>query len=197
MKPALLWAAAALVALFELGMAGLVLMPRVDPVYRAYFIDRSSDCWPHQTDAPYTLGTRLSFIDGEANGFFPNKVCGWFYPGPSGTWSYGPYSLLRFRFAPTTQPLTLVLTAGAMVDAAHPVQRVAVSANGTPLGTLEFSSPAPQEQRLGLPASLAASGEIELRFDYPDARSGRALGPNEDSHLRAIEVTALALLPSS
>ena len=195
MRPALLWTATGLVALAELATAALILAPRVDPAYRAYFIERSSDCWPHKTDGHYALGTTVSFIYGARPDFTPNKICGWFYPGPQGTWSYGSYSLLRFRFAPAAGPLRLTLTAAGMVDAAHPVQRVAVSANGTPLGTLQFGAGA-AAQSLTVPAALAATGDIELRFDYPDARPGTEIGPNEDSHLRAIRAVTLTLAPA-
>jgi hypothetical protein len=190
---ALLWTAVAAIGLCELGVASLVLRPRVDPAYRAYFIDRSSDCWPHATAGTYALGQQLSFVDGHGTLFFANKICGWFYPGANGTWSYGSYSLLRFAFAPIDEPLTLTLTADAMTTAAHPAQRVAVSANGTGLGTLSFGSTPPQKKTLSIPANLAGTGRIELRFDYPDARPGTELGPNEDAHLRAIRMMSLTL----
>jgi len=192
----LLWLPIALVAALELYAASLILAPNVDAAYRAYYIDKTSDCWPHQTAAAYTLGTTLSFVDGKPNLFFPNKICGWFYPNDKGTWSYGSYSLLRFKFPPVAGGLKLTITAGAMVDATHPVQRVAVSANGQALATLTFTGAAPQTQAVDIPAPLAASGSLDLRFDYPDARSGRELGPNEDSHLRAIRMVALVLSPT-
>ena len=191
--PRLLWAAAAVVLAIELSVAGLALRPNVDALYRAYYIDHSSDCWPHETDAHYDLGTPLTFVKGPGIGYSRNKICGWFYTNPQGTWSYGRYSLLRFVFAPASEPLTLRLTAGAMVDAAHPAQRVAVSANGVPLGTLEFDSPNPSEKTLAIPADVAASGRLDLRFDYPDARPGNELGPNEDPHLRALRMVSLSI----
>jgi hypothetical protein len=82
-----------------------------------------------------------------------------------------------------------------MVDAAHPVQHVSVSANGTALGTLDFAAPTPTTRTLALPAGLAAKGSINLRFDYADARPGTELGPNEDPHLRAIRMLSLTLAP--
>lgn len=188
-----LWLPVALVAAFELFAAGLILRPSVDDTYRAFFIDKTSDCWPHDTPAAYVLGTTLSFVDGKPNLFFPNKICGWFYPNAKGTWSYGAYSLLRFKFPGLAAPLRLTITAGAMIDATHQAERVAVSANGQALTTLSFASTEPETKTVDIPASLAASGSLDIRFDYPDARSGRELGPNEDAHLRAIRVVALAI----
>lgn len=193
MKLTLLWIAAMVVALAELGILILMLVPRVDPTYRAYFIDRSSDCWPHRTDAHYSLGAPLSFVNGKGTDFAPNKICGWFYPEAAGTWSYGSYSLLRFKFTPEPGPLTLTFAAGALVNEDHPVQHVVVSANNVPVGTLAFSAAEPAEKTLALPAGAGATGQVELRFDYPDAVSGRVLGPNEDSHLRAIRMKSLTL----
>ena len=192
-----LWAACAAIGLAELTVASLVLRPDVTEAYRAYYIDRSTDCWPHQTAAAYAPGTTLSFVYGRGTPFDPNKLCGWFYPNAHGTWSYGRFSLLRFNFPPSDRPLRLTLAAGAMVTSAHPSQRVVVSANGTPLGTLLFDSPDAMVKTLEIPASLAAGGRLDLRFDYPDARSGRELGPNEDTHLRALRMVALTLAPVS
>ena len=143
MSRSILWLPIALVASFELYAASLVLTPNVDAAYRAYYIDKASDCWSHETAATYTLGTALSFVDSKPNLFFPNKICGWFYPNDKGTWSYGSYSLLRFKFAAVDAPLRLTVTAGAMVDAAHPTQRVAISANGQPLTDLSFTDAEP------------------------------------------------------
>lgn len=195
-RPALLWTFAALVAGVELYAASLFLQPNVEPAYRAYYIDHSTDCWPHVTDGAYVLGTPVGFVKGPANTYARNKICGWFYTDDSGTWSYGRYSLLRFAFTPSPGTLTLSVTAGAMVNPAHPAQELAVSANGTALGTMRFTSLTPSAATLAIPAALAATGRIELRFDYPNARPGTELGPNEDSHPRAIRMVSLTLAPA-
>lgn len=192
------WAAAAGALALELVALALVLRPNVAPAYRAYYIDKSSDCWPHQTAADYVLGTKLSFAyPPQGADFTPNKICGWFYPDRNGDWSYGRYSLLRFNFAPAAGDLTLTLEAGAMVNPAHPVQTVRISANDVPVGALDFDSPAPETRSLSIPARLAATGRIELRFDYPDARPGSEVGPAEDAHLRAIRAVSLTLTPKA
>ena len=196
-RPRWLWLAVVLVAGCEAFATSLVLHPNVDATYRAYYIDKSSDCWPHVTPAAYTLGQELTFIDGPGTRFDANKICGWFYPNDKGTWSYGSYSLLLFVYPPVGAPLPLTLTASAMVSAAHPVQRVVVSGNGEALGTLSFDSVEPEVRTLAIPLALAdAGGGLELRFDYPDARPGTELGPNEDGHLRALRMVALTLAPS-
>jgi hypothetical protein len=197
-RASLFWAAAGLAILVELAAVALMLRPSVDPAYRAYYIDKTSDCWPHRTAGAYKLGTRLSFaVPPNGPEFTPNKICGWFYPDAGGTWSYGRFSRLAFVFPPAELPLRLTIEAAAMVDAAHPRQAVVVSANGQPVGTLVFDSATPIARSLIVPAPLAASGRIDLRLDYPDARPGTAMSPNADPHPRAIRVVALTLLPVS
>lgn len=189
----LLWAAVVPVVLLELGAAGLAFRNDMPAAYRAYYIDQTTDCWPHVTAGDYALGTTLSFVAGHEPLFFPNKVCGWFYPSPSGTWSYGRYSLLRFNFAPRSGPLRLRLVAGAMVNPDAPTQRVVVSVNGSRLATLSFTGVGTEVEDVTIPVDLAGSGRLEVRFDYPDARPGNELGLNQDSHLRAIRMVALTL----
>jgi len=194
--PAAYWVAAVAVLAVDLAAVALMLRPNVSSDYRAYYIDKSSDCWPHQTAAAYVPGTTLSFAyPPKGADFTPNKICGWFYPDKNGDWSYGRFSLLRFNFAPVAGDLTLTVEARAMVSPAHPVQQVEVSANGLALGTWRFDSAERATKTLSVPAKIAASGRIDLRFDYPDARPGRELGPAEDAHLRAIKVETLTLAP--
>ncbi|MDR3470764.1 MAG: hypothetical protein P4M09_03605 [Devosia sp.] len=189
----LMWLALAPVLALELFAASLVWRSDVNPAYRAYYIDQSTDCWKHVTAAPYVLGTTLSFVARHEPLFFPNKICGWYYPSPRGTWSYGDFSLLRFTYTPTGGALRLTLAAGAMVDADYPRQRVVVSVNGAELATLDFAGSDADIRTVDIPAAIAAAGRIDLRFDYPDAGPGREMGPNEDSHPRAIRMVALTL----
>ena len=191
--PRLLWAAVLPVVLAELAATGLVFRHDMSAPYRAYYIDKTTDCWRHVTTGDYTLGTTLSFVSSKQPLFFPNKICGWFYPTDSGTWSYGRYSLLRFVFTPAGGPLQLRLSAGAMVSPVAPEQSVAVSANGRHLALLTFDRLAADDKQIEIPAEIADSGRIELRFDYQNARPGTELGPNEDPHLRAIRMVTLTL----
>jgi hypothetical protein len=194
-RGALLWIAAGVVVSAEMLVAGLALYPSASAAYQDYYIDRRTDCWPHVTPAAYVPGTALSFIYGQRPDFVANKICGWFYPNEHGTWSYGTYSQLRFVFPAAGGALRLTLNAGAMVNANDPTQRVVVSANGKMLATLNFNSADPQELSLDIPAEMAAASAtgLDLRFDYPDARSGSEMGPNEDPHLRAIRMVTLTL----
>jgi hypothetical protein len=193
----LLWIGIVLVGGFELWSASLILRPNADPVYRAYFIDKTSDCWPHLTDGDYALGKSIGFLLDWREAADRIKICGWFYPDNTGTWSYGAYSRLRTKFATADMQLTLTITAGAMVSAAHPEQRVMVSANGTRLGTLSFTSGELEAKSIDIPQSIADLGVtgLDWQFDYPDARPGTEMGAGTDPHPRALRLVAIRIAP--
>ena len=193
----LLWSGIVLVGGFELWSASLILRPNVDPVYRAYFIDKTSDCWPHLTDGDYALGESIGFLPDRRETADRIKICGWFYPDGTGTWTYGAFSRLRTRFPPAATPLVLTITAGAMVSATHPEQRVTVSVNGSTLGTLSFTGGDPAAQSIDIPRAIArgsATG-LEWQLDFPDARPGTEMGPQNDPHPRALRVVAFKIAP--
>ena len=193
----LLWGGIVLVGGFELWSASLILRPNVDPVYRAYLIDKTSDCWPHLTDGDYALGESIGFLSDRRETADRIKICGWFYPDGTGTWTYGAFSRLRTRFPPAATPLVLTITAGAMVSATHPEQRVTVSVNGSTLGTLSFTSGELAARSIGIPkaiADLSATG-LDWQLDFPDARPGTEMGPQNDPHPRALRVVAFKIAP--
>ena len=195
----LLWIGIMLVGGFELWGASLILRPNVDPVYRAYFIDKTSDCWPHLTDGDYALGESIGFLSDRREAADRIKICGWFYPDGTGTWTYGAFSRLRTRFPPADTPLVLTITAGAMVSATHPEQRVTVSVNGSTLGTLRFTSGDPAAQSIDIPRAIAGGSAtgLDWQLDFPDARPGTEMGTQNDPHPRALRVVALKIAPRS
>ena len=195
----LLWIGILAIGGFELWSASLILRPQVDATYRAYFIDKTSDCWPHLTDGDYVLAESLGFLPDRRERADRIKICGWFYPDNTGTWSYGAFSRLRTKFAPIGAPLILTITAGAMVSAAHPEQRVVVSVNGTALGMLRFDSLDLEARSIEVPRSVAdmSANGLDWQLDYPDARSGTEMGPQNDPHPRALRVVAVKIAPQS
>ena len=186
-----------LVGGFELWSASLILRPNVDPVYRAYFIDKTSDCWPHLTDGDYALGESIGFLSDRRETADRIKICGWFYPDGTGTWTYGAFSRLRTRFPPAATPLVLTITAGAMVSATHPQQRVTVSVNGSTLGTLSFTSGELAARSIDIPQAIAdrSAAGLDWQLDFPDARPGTEMGPQNDPHPRALRVVAIKIAP--
>ena len=54
-----------LLAAFELGVVWLVFNPNVSDRYRAYFIERSTDCWPGNPSGAIEPNQTISFADAE------------------------------------------------------------------------------------------------------------------------------------
>jgi hypothetical protein len=144
------------------------MAPTVDPLYRAYFIDRSTDCFPIPVSGRYALGDRVSFgADGAAQRG-PLARCGWRDPEAKGSWSDGNVSMLRFAVT-SGSDLVLELNMQPYVDPDTMLQRVDVSVNGTGLGTLEFAGRTATRRAITIPATIGSSGLLDVTLTYPDA----------------------------
>jgi hypothetical protein len=177
----------ALVA-FELGVFGMMLMPDVEPQYRAVYIDRTSDCWPLEVSGAVEPGRRISFVKTDAEGPSRHLLrCGWMSPEGTGTWSIGPESRLLLQVAggrPATIDLELLPFAA---------QRVAVTVNGEPLTEWVLTKDSPRGQTLEVPP--VPDGRLELAFHFPDAVAPRDLGLSNDRRRLAIRLLFLTLRP--
>src|SRR5690606_15773615 len=119
--------ALAALVLFEAAVLCMIATPRVSDAYRAYFIERSTDCWPQEVPGRLRLGERVSFLKADAAGTAAGlKVCGWIPAAGTGTYSSGPEARLRLAAGPPAGELLLELELLPYVTPAHPVQRVIV-----------------------------------------------------------------------
>src|SRR5215475_10116069 len=91
-----LYAAAAAVALFELGVAWLSLHPNVNADYRAYYLDQTTTCLNEPATGDYVFGTEVMFRSGYEKLVQPVRVCGWEGPVGDGLHAVGESSRLRF-----------------------------------------------------------------------------------------------------
>lgn len=193
--------AAALAALvgFEAAVLVMIATPNVSEAYRAYFIERSTDCWPRDVSGEIELGRRVWFVKADARAGAGNlAVCGWMPAAGSGTWSIGPQSRLRFAVGGATGPLRLQLDLFAYVSDNHPRQRVVVSADGQPLRELVLDRFSERMHEVQIPAeAIGADGQVELVLDFPDARSPRELGLGDDDRRLAVRLISLLLLPAA
>lgn len=183
-----LLAIGALVA-FELVVLGMIAMPNVEPQYRAVYIERSSECWPHKVSGAIEPGRRVSFLKADVDGASKTVLrCGWMAPEGTGTWSIGPESRLLLQVEPGRS---------AVVDLDllpfGKSQRVSVTANGEPLVEWVLVTGGPQRQTLEVPA--IADGRLELAFHFPDAASPRDLGLSNDRRKLAVRLLFLTLRP--
>lgn len=183
---------------FEAAVLVMIATPNVSETYRAYFIERSTDCWPREVSGEIDLGERVWFLKADARAGARNlTVCGWMPAAGSGTWSIGPQARLRFDAGGATGPLRLQLDLLAFVSDSHPRQRVALSANGHQLRELVLDLQSGRMHELEIPAeAIGAEGDVELVLDLPDARSPRELGSGDDDRRLAIRLISLRLLPA-
>lgn len=186
---------AGLLVLVQVAILAAALAPSVAPDYRAFYIERSTDCYPLPVSGAYRLGERVSFGPASEGKRATLARCGWRDPEAQGSWSDGDRSMLRFAIPPHPTDLVLELNVRPYLDAQTPRQRIEVSANGTPLETLELVEKSPAIHRIAIPASLVGtSGLLDLTLRYPDARP--LTGAGSGTRLYALFVLDLALAPA-
>lgn len=168
---------AALLVLIQAAIFIAALYPAVTPDYRAYYIDRSTDCYPLPVAGTYRLGDRVSFGAAAEGKRASLTRCGWRDPEAQGSWSDGDRSMLRFAVEPQPTDLVLELNARPYLDPETPSQRIEVAANGCPLETLELTDKGPTTHRVVIPSDVVGTtGWLDLTFTYPDARPLTAAG---------------------
>ncbi|MDC9823378.1 hypothetical protein PRN20_06510 [Devosia sp. ZB163] len=190
------YALVVLVAGFELVVFWLMLHPDVPPDYRAYYIDKTTTCLNQPVAGTYALGTTIDFTPDGREAAKPLRVCGWEGPAGDGNHAVGTSARLRFVYTEPATALRLELRLVAVKKDDQPTQRVTVSVNGQPLGTLTVTGDPPQDFALDLPADLVseANGHIEVEFDLPDAVQMRPTDP--DNRRRSIKLVSAALIPA-
>jgi len=186
---------AGLLVLIQAAIFAAALAPSVAPAYRAYYIDRSTDCYPLPVSGSYRLGDRVSF-GAASEGRRANLArCGWRDPEAQGSWSDGDRSMLRFAVAPKPTDLVLELNVQPYLDTETVRQRIEVSANGAPLQTLELVEKSPVIQRIAIPSDIVGTaGWLDITLSYPDARP--LTGADSGTRFYALFVLDLALVPA-
>jgi hypothetical protein len=185
-----------LVLAFEASVAALMLRPRVADDYRAFYIERSTDCFPLPISGRYRLGTAVSFLAGAPSApATAIKVCGWTDPADTGTWSVGREARLRFRFAAAPADVLIGIDMLAFVAEGLPEQRVTVVVNGEELDTIRMGSLSTALKIFRIPRQLILDhwGYVDLAFRFPDAASPAALGLSNDQRLLAIRLQSVRL----
>ncbi|SEQ14704.1 hypothetical protein SAMN05428969_2186 [Devosia sp. YR412] len=187
------YALAAILALFELAVLWQGLHPHVSDNYRAYYLDRSTTCLPQPVIGAYTVGTELDFKSG-GDDTRELRPCGWDGPAGDGMHSIGETSLLRFELG-QPQALTLMLELTGSTLPGPPTQTVVISANDTPIGTVEVTPDQTERFTFAIPAdAIGADGTLVVKLDYPDAISP---GPRTaNTYWRSVKLTAGSLTPA-
>ncbi len=169
----LLYGLAAILFAAEMTIFGISLFPNVDSAYRAFYISRSTDCYPLPVTGTYEPGRRVSFgMDDQARRLALAR-CGWREPAADGSWTDGQLSMLRFRIGDIATDMVLELDLRPYIDGAQIDQRVEITANGMPLVPLHLDSPQRVQREVLIPAAALASGAglLDLEFHMIGARS--------------------------
>lgn len=194
-RPALLYAAAAALALVELAILAVALHPNVSDTYRARYIAGTSNCWLTNVSGEIRVGERLPATR-EASGRIGKVLrCGWLPPESYGTWSDGEESKFRLKLEPGGPDLFLDLELFPLGANQGHAQRVTVSADGIALATFTLDRPMIVARRIPIPASLPldADNRLELDVSVPTAVSPQQLGLNDLNRRLGIRLVSLRL----
>ncbi|MEQ1769097.1 MAG: hypothetical protein ABL879_04600 [Devosia sp.] len=188
----------ALFGLFELGVAWLALHPTVADDYRAYYIDRTSSCYPRADTIAtgyYPLGEPVAFTPGR-NGFARDTLrsCGLMAANAQGLRSFGDYGILKFRFTVPDDDLLFTLTTSATVNKDDPPRKIFVEANGTDIGSYVLRDSKPLFTSFVIPREVVAAnseGGVDIRLKVP--RTGPP-GTNKEPVTLQLRVETLRLV---
>jgi hypothetical protein len=192
---ALLWAAFAVVAAFEAAVLVMIATPRVSADYHAFFIDRSTLCWPLDASGEIEPGREISFLPADRENGAQNVLeCGWNLGYANGVWSNGPEARLRFKLP--SGPARLAMSLYPYLTEEHPQQRVEVSAGRWQLARLVLTTGDTPRREVNIPPEAIEDGEVLLTLRFPDATSPREQGEGTDRRTYGVRLVSLRLLPA-
>lgn len=175
----------------------LAASPRVSAAYRAYYIERSTDCWPTEVAGTLPSSGRVWFSETRVEA--PARAvlnCGWTSPQQTGVWSIGQEARLVLK-PQGTGPWAVDFDIMPFVADSHPRQRVRISAGSTTLSELELRRGSPISHRLVIPSNLAdPDGRILLVLALPDHVSPMELGYGLDRRELAVRLLSMQVTPS-
>ncbi|MEO8686243.1 MAG: hypothetical protein ABI414_15555 [Devosia sp.] len=185
----------AVLALAELAIVWQAIHPHVPEEYRAYYIDQTTTCMRQQRSGAYVMGTTVNFRSG-GDDTKELRPCGWEGPAGDGVHLLGETARLRFAVTDGAPALKLTLQLTAVDIDEAPSQRVVISANDTPIGTVTIHRGETQSFAMDIPPGLTAStGLLDVVLDVPDAVRTRPGDSN--TRKRSIKLTEATLTPQS
>ena len=185
------------VALADLGFVALALSPNVSADYAAFFITRTSDCLLRPVDGqPGDVLASLTAADNDSRHVV---ACGMGGAEPDGTWTVGHHAALLLPAPPTGEIALVLHLTGTFLPRAGAVQRLAIAANGVPVGEVTIDRPDAQDLTFSIPAAArTASGPLMIDLQLPDASAPRSWpGQGQDSRVLGIRLRAAGILPTA
>jgi hypothetical protein len=193
----------ALIALFDAGVLYMVLFPRVSDDYRAYYIERSTSCFPRIISGYYPLGEPISFVPARS-GFKLDSIrwCGFMPPSTTGVRSFGDYGIFRIVTKLPDDDLLLTFSSWANTDSSKPERDVDVLVNGENVETLVFKSARRVNGKIVIPEQIAKLGGedahgnniVEIKFVVPRTAPP---GLNSEPVTLQLRLEAMRLVPLS
>lgn len=140
----------------------------------------------------YRLGELLTFDRGGTGTFFLGS--GWSSPEGHGTWSDGTEALVTLELdSAYDAPLEAVVRAEAFASADGP-QHVTLFANEQLVAQWSFPDRERETERAAtIPAGVAASGRLELRFQFENPRSPADVGASNDRRSLGLALRTLLI----
>jgi hypothetical protein len=193
----LFYAAAAALALFELAALTMALRPQVSEAYRAYFITRTTNCWPNpKSPYRYELGSRLFLtVDAKVGDSLPMLGCGWGSPEAWGTWTLGPRADMHLSIQPPSSDVTLRAVVQPFVGQ-RKEQEVKVSADGIPVAVWTIPAGEPRELTARIPQPVTSDGDVRVTFDIVYPSSPRDSGLSTDARKLGMWVSWISISPA-
>lgn len=163
--------ATALIALFGAVVVYMVLNPRVADDYRAYYIDRTSSCFPRIISGYYKLGEPASFVAGR-NGMTLDSIrwCGFQPVKNDGIKSFGDYGILKLKFPVPDEDLLLTFSSWANTGSDKPARDVNIVVNGETLGKITIKTSKRVNGSFVIPQAVAkasAADGMQIKFEVP------------------------------
>jgi hypothetical protein len=119
---------------------------------------------------------------------------GWSTPEPGIVWNNGHEATLKLPLDPPSNDLVLTLwLIPAIYDDVLEQQRIILYVGDEEIDRWQLDERRGTRLQTTIPADLMQSGELELRFELPDAASQRELGVGGDRRLQSIALSRFRL----
>ncbi len=142
--------------------------------------------------SPYTPGETIEVGLRGTGSMYLGR--GWSTPEPTIVWNNGHEASLHLPLEPpgTDLELSLWLTP-AIHEEVQERQRILLYAGDIRIAHWELTEQRGKRLRASIPAELTQSGQLDLRFELPDAASQHSLGVGSDRRVHAIALSRLRL----
>jgi hypothetical protein len=145
-----------------------------------------------------TIGARLAFGEGSDDTLM--LAGGWSFAEPDGRWTHGELAQILLRVDGPAAPLDMEFAAAAFLGPGALTQHVEVTANGLPVGSIDYDkhTPYPLVTRLAIPVeAIKPDGELLIAWRIREPRSPYSLRVSNDRRPLGLCLERIGLLARS